>query len=302
MIQLNRPPADPVDIRPGPPPLGPRRPDRPRRLLPLLAVTATMFVVLDLVGFGPIVTIRRTALAVGQPIGSVAEAALSPISGAWHGTVHYDDVVEENAELRRRVAELEGAIAGSGDAESELRNLLDATEIPYLGDVERVTARVMSDRHTTLERIVEIDKGGRHGVEPGMPVVTGRGLVGVVRLVVGDRSTIRLLTDVDSAVGVRSDHGLGLAAGAGGGGLVGSGSGGSGSRLVLTASEDLAAAVAAEAIGNNHRFVTSGVEGSLFPPGIPVGSLVIDDRLTLEPLADLDQLAFVTVLLVEPAS
>lgn len=264
------------------------RPDRQRRrLLPLLAVTASMLLVLDLLGFGPIVSVRKAAVALGQPIGSLFGVVVGPVSGAWHGAVHYDDVVDENAELRRQLAELEGELAGQGDIEAELRQVLVAIEVDYVGDVQRVAARVVADRSTDLERIVEIDKGAEHGVTPGLPVVTGRGLVGVTELVSDSRSTLRLVSDIDSAVGVRSDQGLGLAVG------------GRGNVLALEPTEELAAAVLAGEAAPGRRFVTSGVAGSAFPAGIPVGTL-IGDEMALAPLADLANLAYVTVLLVEP--
>ena len=49
------------------------------------------------------------------------------------------------------------------------------------------------------------------------------------------------------------------------------------------------------------RFRTSGFDRSRYPGGIPVGRLEVDegnDHRTLEPFADLDQLTFLTVLLV----
>ncbi len=293
---------------------------RPQRLLPLLVATAFTFLVLDVAGFGPIVNVRKTVLTVGQPIGAVLAFVVSPLTATWHGAVHYDELTEENHELRRRVAELEGGIAGREDAEAELRSLLAATEIEYLGDLERVTAKVVVDRRTELERVVEIDKGRQAGIVRGMPVVTGNGLVGIVELVSGDRSVIRLITDGDTAVGVRSDHGLGLAAG------------GRDGRLVLDLTPRLAESIRLGAVVDGERFVTSGVDRSAYPAGIPVGTLVIsggvdqqdpDDNgslspaaptrrvgqdgygadeleVYLEPLAGIDRLGYLTVLLADP--
>jgi rod shape-determining protein MreC len=307
---------------------------RPRRLLSLFMATAVALLVLDLAGFGPINTVRRTVLTIGQPIGAVLAFVVSPIAGTWNGAVHVDDLEQENHALRRRVAELEGAMAGQNDARLELAALLAATEIEYLGDVERTAARVVADRTTDFERVVEIDKGSDHGVAPGMAVVTGRGLVGTVELVVGDRSVVRLITDVEVAVGVRTEDGLGLATGSADG------------AIGLEATPELAEAVRVGVVGAGARFVTSGVDRSLFPAGIPVGTLVVpaplaqlgepepggnpgsgsgsdvDERpspagpmlapdgsphdpaigLTIRPLAELDRLGFVTVLLIEPST
>jgi cell shape-determining protein MreC len=234
-------------------------------MLPLVIVTALSLMVLDAAGFAPISGARRTAVSASAPIGRLLAVAVAPLTGIWHGAVHYDEVEAENRELRRRNAELAGALAGQPDAQAELAALLEATEISFLGDVERVTARVVTDRRSDIERLVEIDKGEEHGIAEGMPVATGTGLVGVVQVVAADRSVIRLLTDVEMAVGVRNRHGLGLAAGDGDG------------PLHFTASPELADAIRAGAVIEGARFVTSGVDRSIYPSGIPVGSLVIVD-------------------------
>lgn len=234
---------------------------RNRRLLPLLVASTLAFLALDAAGFGPITSVRRTVLSIGQPVGAVLAAAIAPVVSTWNGAVHHDQLAEENGRLRHRIAELEGSLAGQSDLEDELRSLLDATEIEFLGDVDRVTARVVADRRTEIERIVEIDKGSDHGIEVGMPVVTGHGLAGTVQLVTGSRSVIRLITDADVAVGVRSPNGLALTDGRGAGGLG------------LRATPELAEAIRLGAVADGERFVTSGVDRSLYPPGIPVGTL-----------------------------
>ncbi len=282
---------------------------RSRRLLPLLVATASALLVLDVVGFGPIVTVRQWTLSMSRPIAAILDVAVAPVDGVWHGAVHFDDVTEENHRLRRRVAELEGALAGRPDVEADLEALLAATEIDYLGDVDRVSSRVIADRHTELERIVEIDKGRSAGIAPGMPVVTGNGLVGRIEIVTGERSVVRLLTDVGVAVGVRSSHGLGLA------------TGDRVPELRLEVTPELAESIRLGAVVDGERFVTSGVDRSIYPAGIPVGTLVIPTSghglgpasgndgppgpaagatLTLAPLASMDRLGYLTVLLIDP--
>lgn len=295
--------------------------------------TALALLVLDVAGFGPIVTLRRTVLTIGQPIGAVLAFVVAPLTGTWNGAVHYDDLERENQALRRQLAELEGSAAGQSDAEAELKALMAAANIDYLGDVEQVTARVVADRTTDFERVVEIDKGTVQGIVEGMVVVTGRGLVGVIELAAGNRSVVRLITDVETAVGVRSEHGLGLASGSRQG------------TIELEVTPELAEAIRVGALTTGERFVTSGVDHSVFPPGIPVGTLAgpgIEVRagagtpdpatpdpaspadqtsranpagpvlapdgtpydpaagLMLEPLAEIDRLGYVTVLLIDP--
>lgn len=242
---------------------------------------------IDARGFGPVQNVRRAVFSVTQPVSNGLGWAISPVADGWNGAVHYDDLEEENALLRQRLAELEGRVEQLPDNQLELEQLLAATELDFIGDIPRVTARVVSDRRTGLERIVELNRGSDDGIEEDMPVVTGEGLVGRVLMVTGDRSIIRLITDPRLSVGVVSpDSGaLGVTTGAG-----------EGAGIVI----DLEAA-SLEAVATGDTFETSGFDRSRYPGGIPVGRVVVDadrDVRTIEVAADLERLAYLTVLLV----
>lgn len=258
-----------------------------RRTITLLLVTAVALMTIDSREFGPFQSARRFTLAVSQPLRDGVGWATSPVVDAWNGAVHYDSLRGENDELRSRIAELEGQVERLPDTEAELENLLEATDLEFAGQIPRVTGRVVADRRTGLERIVEIDRGSDDGVNEGMPVVTGQGLVGRVMLVTGDRSAVRLITDPRFSVGIVDPKtgAVGLAIG-----------GGENRELVVDlqeASLDLAE--------TGDRFRTSGFDRSRYPGGIPVGELVVDegrDLRALQPFADLDRLTFLTILLV----
>lgn len=264
-----------------------------RRLLPLVAITGLCLVVLDASGFGPIESVRRSALAAGGPIGTVLHAVTSPAVGAWDGAVHHEGLIEENRELRRRLAEAQGRLAAQPDLALELEALSAAIDVAYGGDIDRVTARVVADRRGGVERIVELDKGSDDGLATGMPVVTGSGLVGVIDEAIADRSVVRLVTSPRSAVGVRTRFGFGVVTGQGDG------------TLRLAPDPDLAAAIEQGRVGPGHRLVTSGLERSRFPSGLPVALLAPSasaDDADAPPIlatADLDVLGYLTVLLVD---
>ncbi len=250
-------------------------------------ITAVALMTLDSRQFGPFQSARRYMLTVSQPLRDGVAWAAGPAVDAWNGAVHYDTLRTENDELRSRVADLEGQVDRLPDAEVELQDLLLATDLPFVEDIPRVTGRVVADRRTGLERIVEIDRGSDDGITEGMPVVTGRGLAGRVMMVTGDRSAIRLITDPRFSVGVTDPvtGAFGLAAGSG-----------SGRPLVV----DLAEA-SLDLAQTGDRFRTSGFDRSRYPGGIPVGSMVVDierDRRTLKPFVDLNRMTFLTVLLV----
>jgi rod shape-determining protein MreC len=129
-----------------------------------------------------------------------------------------------------------------------------------------------------------------------MPVVTGAGLVGRVVAVTGGRSTVQLLTDPGFDIGVRlAESGeIGLGHGAG-------------EREPLVIDAGIPVSVAEE-ISEGEAVTTSGIDRSIFPPGIPIGEVSSIDRsgdrqsmvLEVEPLADIENVTFVDVLLWEP--
>jgi rod shape-determining protein MreC len=267
----------------------PASPVPARRLVVLLVITALALMTIDVRGIGPLDRAREGAIAATRPVREVASRAASPLVDGWRGAVHHDDLVAENAELRRRLAELEGRLDRAPDAEVQLAELLRATGLTFAGDLAGVTARVASDRRTGLERVVEIDKGSDHGLAVGMPVVTGAGLVGRLELVAPRSAVVRLVSDPTINVGVRSSSGVvGVARGAG-----------DGQPLVLELPDGSAGLA-----GPGERFRTIGSARSVYPPDIPVGRLVgepgIEGDLRLDPVADLDRLHHLTVLVWEP--
>lgn len=260
-----------------------------RRLVVLLVITAVALMTVDVRGIGPLDRAREVTLTVTRPLRDAAQWAAGPFVDGWRGAVHHDDLVAENAELRRRLAELQGRLDGAPDVEAQLAELLRATDLGFAGDLPQVTARVAADRRTGLERVVEIDKGSDDGLGDGMPVVSGTGLVGRLELVTPRRSVVRLITDPDLNVGVRSSSGVvGVARGDG-------------------ADQPLTLELADTRVDpgtSGQRFRTTGSGRSVYPPDIPVGRLVGDaepgSELELIPLADLDRLHYLTVLVWEP--
>jgi rod shape-determining protein MreC len=64
----------------------------------------------------------------------------------------------------------------------------------------QVIARVTSEGPSNYLHTISIDLGQEHGIRPGMPVVTERGLVGRIYTVAATTSTVLLITDPSSGV------------------------------------------------------------------------------------------------------
>jgi rod shape-determining protein MreC len=271
-----------------------RRTGRSRFTLFLLILTSVTLLTLDYRGFAPIDRARSAVLSAFEPVGDFASDTFEPVGDAWRGAFDFGALEDENIALRERVDELEGQITSGEVAKDSLRQLLEQAGIEFVGDLPTARARVISGAISNFDTTIEIDKGESAGIRRGMAVVTGQGLVGRVVRTSGDRAVVDLLSGGNVRVGfsVVGTNVLGVAQGRGDG-------------TSLDATVDVDRIVLPGQI-----VVTSGIEGSTFPQGIPIGTIaeVGDDtgalqrNLVVDMLAEQADLAFVTVVLWEPAA
>jgi rod shape-determining protein MreC len=268
-----------------------RRSGRSRVTLGLLILASVTAISLDLAGDSDnaVDDLRSGALAAIEPLRDAAEAVFDPVGDVLAAMFERDDLGAENERLRAQLAETSAAALAAADVVRERDALLDLLGLEVVGDIPSVAARVVSAGTGNADVAIEIDRGSDDGVAEGMPVVAAGGLVGRVERTAPQRSIVRLITDGSQSVGVRlvGDGDVALATG-----------NGRGRHL----SVELVAPDVEMTIGD--LVVTSGLEESVYPPGIPVGT-VRSDRLTpsaferqvtLDPAADLGRLTFVAVL------
>lgn len=266
------------------------RPAGSRTRLTVLVLTSVTLMTLGLRDVPVIRELREIAGTIVNPVESAAETVTRPVRNAWHGVTDYDDVKSENDELRARLAEIEAADVAESDAEKQLADLSDVLDLPWVGDIPSVTARVVSGPRSNFSHAIQIDKGTDDGLDVGMPVITGAGLVGRVSRTSASSAVVELVTDPDFRVGVRLARTgeLGTARGQG-----------RDEPLIVDSGIRPGTEVEPDA-----GVATSGVDRSAYPPGIPVGT-VADTReasgglaleLVVDPLADVDRLSYVDVL------
>jgi len=268
-----------------------RRSARPRFVLLLLVLTAVTLLTLDerTGGLGVVDTVRDTARDALAPIRDATDSAFRPVADFFQGIIHYGRLEDANNRLREQLAERDAELAIVADAQRERQELLDQQELEFAGDIPTVAARVVLASPSNLDLTVEINRGRDSGVSPGMPVVTGAGLVGRVMDVSRTRATVLLVSNPTSSVGVR------LAAS----GEVGVASGRGARSPLQVDNVDPATKVAPD-----EPVVTSGLQQSIYPPGIPVGRIrtarvppeAVQQEVTVDPIVDLRRLTFVKVL------
>jgi rod shape-determining protein MreC len=269
--------------------ISPRTGSRTRFAILVLASVSLLTVGLN---DAPVVReLREAASTVVRPIEGAVDAVTRPVRNAWHGITDYDELARENARLRAHIEAAEAQDVRTSDAEKELAELSSALDLPWAGNVSTVTARVVSGPRSNFSHAVEIDKGSDHGVAVGMPVVTGAGLVGQVTRATRDAATVGMLTDPDFRVGVRlsTTGDLGTARG-------------QGRNQPLSVDS---AINPRSGVREGTGVVTSGVDRSAYPPGIPVGTVDATRQgsgglaleLDVDPLVQLDRLSYLTVML-----
>ena len=278
-----------------------QRSGRSRYRLGLLILTAATLLTLDFRGYGPLETAQSRTRDLLQPAVSVADAVLGPVAEVWTVMFSYNDLRSENAELREEVDRLRNADIRLDAEQEAFRRLRAAADVSYVGDVERITASVLRDSVGNFDDdVISIDVGHRHGVVPGMAVVTEAGLVGRINTVDAGLSTVTTISNPELSIGVRLlDTGeVGLGRGVAGDPtkfVVDAG-------LLWPADGDLS-----KLPGVGSSVVTAAA--SRYPADIPVGRVASVEAaeaglvqvVTVDLAAEVRELGYVTVLLQPPA-
>lgn len=284
---------------------GPRRSGRSRLTIFLLVLTSITVLTLDFRGVGFLGDARRAVGSALSPLQGAADFVASPFQNTWNGITGYDDLEAENEALRVQVEQLEGEAARNADVAAQYDELMSQVDIPWVGALSTATARVVQQPASSFSHIIGIDKGSGAGIRVGMPVVVGDGdslggLVGQVVEVGEGSASVQLVTDPDFRVGVRlvTSQRFGTASGQGAG-------------RDLRIDTGIEPGEPDADLPSLEILTTSGIDDrSSFPASIPVGKVTrtrpANGGLTLEvfaePLADLDQLSFVSVVLTTPVS
>ena len=276
----------------------PRRSRRPRTTLLLLVLGAVTIITLDARGCFHVITsgLKSVAADAFAPVRSGVDDIVEPIGSFLAGSVHYGAVRQQNQKLQAEIGQLKQQIASQADADQAMQQLTALLNLPFLANLQTVPAEVTDYDISDFAATVDISVGRADGVQLNMPVVGAGGLVGLVVQANHDTATVRLITDGQSSVGVR----YGPAPGS----------------LAVLTGEGSGKPLSADLVPNNtpltkgEQFATSGLQGALFPPGIPVASVVTartgatatQESVVLQPLADLAHLRYVSVVLWGPAA
>ena len=274
-----------------------RRAQRPRwwTIAVLLLASITLITLSERGSLrGTIAAVKRLAHDGVSPVQRNVDSGLRPVGDAIAGIVHYGSLAHENAVLRHQLQQLQGQQLQKTSAQNalqQLQRLQQAAGLRSVAQIPRVVAEVTAVDSSNFADTVDLSKGTAAGVDVGMPVVTGTGLVGLVVNAWATGSTVRLITDTASSVSV--GYGSGSSAGTA---IVA----GKGPRAALEV--DLVAP--GVHLRKGMVLTTSGLQHGRFPPGLPVATITsfsssassTQQNVTARPTAALGQLQYVDVL------
>ena len=273
---------------------------RSRRTLTIvvLVVLSLSIISLDLNGRTHSITsgVKSVANGVFSPLRHAVTDVLSPIGDFFAGAVHYGSLQSENQKLRATIGNLRMGKAEQNFENNQLRQLLALQNLPFLNALPTVTAATTQQNSSNFTMTITIDKGRSEGVDVGMPVVGHGGLVGQVIQSFHHTAVVRLVKDGQSKVGVVFGPTKSSTATVDG----------QGPSFPMTA--DLVAPHTP--LQKGETMYTSSLDAAAFPPGIPVARVssfhasagASQVTITVTPAADLSQLAYVNVVLWEPAA
>ena len=193
-----------------------------------------------------------------------------------------------NAEMAKRLGELESLRAQLAEAVSENRRLKQMLGFAREVETRSVAVRVIGRNPDTWFSTLVIDRGRADGVEKDDPVVSSGGLVGRVYKVTDRTATVLLLTDPDSSVGgmVQRSRDAGIVLGGRSDGLL---------KMTLFSRD--------ADIQENDVVITSGL-GAVYPKGYLIGWVTRVEReeyglvksAVIDPATDFARLEEVLVL------
>lgn len=246
---------------------------------------------------GPLRTIQRGMLEVLSPIQEGASRALKPFKDLTNWVGDTFDAKDKASKLQKERDALRKQVVGAQQARDEnaqLKRTLSFDQAHDITSYKPVTGRVIARSPSLWFTTITVDVGSSDGVRRNQPVIDGAGLVGKVSDTTSDAAIVTLITDhssgVSSTVQTIDDSGI-LETAAG-----------NPNDLLLQFLPPKST------VKKGQTVVTSGTKSSrldsLFPPGIPIGTVTKVDpeelnlyqRVHVKPFADLRRLDFVQVL------
>jgi rod shape-determining protein MreC len=177
---------------------------RARLLLIILIVTSLFLITLDLRGVKILDGVRSGTQNVLAPFQKAGSTVVIPFRNFFSDVTHLGRTRNQIEKLKADNARLRNKLLERKSADAQLTQLKSVLDLAGNAGYKVLATRVISQgASTSFSQTITIDAGTSAGVRPNMTVISGEGLVGVVKESFLNSALVMLATDPDFKVGVR---------------------------------------------------------------------------------------------------
>lgn len=249
----------------------------------------------------PLHSVQRGIVAVLSPVQNGASKVLSPVrdvanwaSDTLRAKSQRDQLKKEVQQLNKEVAQYRSAAIQN----QQLTRQVGLDQSIGAATYHPVGANVIERDPSLWSQTVEVDRGSGDGVELYDPVIGDGALVGDVTTVTGSSSIVTLITDHSYAVAARVLNGKGDT------GLLMPAVGNPNQLLLQSLPNQATISAGEQVVTAGFRSSNRPAIQSLYPPGIPIGTVLNADpnqllsngQVTVSPLADIRHFDSVQIL------
>ena len=178
--------------------------NRGRLLIIGLIVTSLFMITLDLRGVQVIDGLRTGTQTALTPVQKVGSWVVTPFRNFFSDVTHLGRTRNQIEKLKIENDKLRLALLNRKVADAQLKQLKGALNLAGTAGYKVVNARVISQgSSTSFTQTITIDAGTSSGIHTNMTVLSGFGLVGVVKYAYTDSALVQLASDPAFRIGAR---------------------------------------------------------------------------------------------------
>jgi len=178
--------------------------NRGRLLIIVLIVTSLFLITLDLRGVKVIDGIRVGTQTALTPVQKAGSWLISPLRNFISDVTHLGRTRNQIERLKSENDRLRLKLQNRKTADAQLSQLKGVLDLAGKAGFKVVSARVISQgSSTSFAQTITIDAGTNSGIKKNMTVISGYGLVGVVKYAYPNSALVQLASDPSFRIGAR---------------------------------------------------------------------------------------------------
>ena len=178
--------------------------NRGRLLIIVLIVTSLFLVTLDLRGVAVIDGLRTGTQTALTPFQRAGSWGLAPLRNFASDVTHLGRTRNQINKLKAENESLRSKLLNRKVADAQLGQLKKVLDLAGKGEYRVVSAKVISQgSSTSFTQTITIDAGTTSNVLENMTVISGYGLVGVVKKAYSNSALVQLASDPGFKIGAR---------------------------------------------------------------------------------------------------